>query len=342
MRAAIAFLILTPLIALRSPLHGPRTKERALRMQLQTPGPRLGHSMVYDQRSNGVVLVDGVWPDTAQPNSRVWRWDGQSWQALRGAGPPATAMGAAVVDSRRQQLITYGGRTNGRAVNTLSEWNGAGSHSAADTTPGARFHHAMAYDSARGRTVMYGGATPARWDTDTWEWNGSSWMKLSVPGPGQRAAFRMVYDSHRRVVVLFGGIGPPRADGQPQEYLNDTWLWDGSTWRRASVEGPAGRRDYSMAFDSRRGIVLLYGGAAGSGPTTQRFADLWEWNGTVWKQVPQRTPTPGHRYVSAMAYDAARDRTVLYGGYSCANENRQCDVFGDTWEWDGVQWTRRQ
>lgn len=342
MRVAIALLILAPLVALKRPPHSPRTTAHALWMQLQTPGPRLGHSMMYDQRSNGVVLVDGVWPDSAQTDSRVWRWDGQSWQVLRGAGPPATAMGAAVVDSRRQQLITYGGRTGGRAVNTLSEWNATGSNSAADTTPGARYHHAMAYDSVRGRTVMYGGATPERWDADTWEWNGSSWMRLSVPGPGRRAAFRMVYDSHRRVVVLFGGIGPPRADEQPQEYLNDTWLWNGSTWRRASVEGPAGRRDYAMAFDSRRGVVLLYGGAAGSGPTTQRFADLWEWDGTVWRQVPQRMPTPGHRYVSAMAYDAARDRTVLYGGYSCADENQQCGVFGDTWEWDGAQWRHRQ
>ena len=342
MHPTIAFLILALLVVLERPPDGPQTKERALQIQQQTPGPRLGHSMVYDQRLSGVVLVDGVWPDTAQTDSRVWRWDGQSWQALRGAGPPATAMGAAVVDSRRQQLITYGGRTNGQAVKTLSEWNDAGSQSAADTTAGARFHHAMAYDSARGRTVMYGGATPERWDTDTWEWNGSSWKKLSVPGPGQRAAFRIVYDSHRRVVVLFGGVGPPRADGQAQEFLNDTWLWNGSAWHRASVDGPAGRRDYSMTFDSRRGIVLLYGGAAGSGSTTQRFADLWEWNGTAWKEVLQRAPTPGHRYVSAMGYDAARDRTVLYGGYSCATQNQQCDVFGDTWEWDGTQWTRRQ
>jgi len=193
---------------------------------------------------------------------------------------------------------------------------------------------------------MYGGATLEHWDTDTWEWNGSRWIRLSVPGPGPRAAFRMVYDSHRRVVVLLGGIGPPRTDGQPQEYLNDTWLWDGTAWRRARVEGPAGRRDYSMAFDSRRGIVLLYGGAAGGGPTTQRFADLWEWNGTTWKDIPQRTPTPGHRYVSAMAYDAARDRTVLYGGYGCVDANQQCDVFGDTWDYlfngvsQGTAWSQ--
>jgi hypothetical protein len=33
-----------------------------------------------------------------------------------------------------------------------------------------------------------------------------------------------------------------------------------------------------------------------------------------------------------MAYDAARSRLVLFGGYN-GTEN-----LNDTWEWDGTQW----
>jgi len=33
-----------------------------------------------------------------------------------------------------------------------------------------------------------------------------------------------------------------------------------------------------------------------------------------------------------MAYDAARGRTVLFGGFGAVD-------FGDTWEWDGATWT---
>jgi len=48
-------------------------------------------------------------------------------------------------------------------------------------------------------------------------------------------------------------------------------------------------------------------------------------------KLPEFGPRPRHHH--AMAYDAARDRVVLFGGQ--ADE----DVFGDTWEWDGLSWT---
>jgi hypothetical protein len=295
---------------------------------------------LYDEHRGGVVLLDGAWPQSERARSDLWRWNGQRWDLLAATDSPATWMGAAANDARRRGLISHGGRDSRGAVGALREWTGSELRRAADTTPGARFHHAMAYDTARHRTVMYGGATGSRWDTDTWEWDGSAWKRLAVAGPGPRAAFRMVYDSKRRVVVLFGGAGAPKENGEPQEHLGDTWIWNGAAWRQASVSGPPGRRDYSMAFDERRGVVLLYGGGAGSGSATRRFDDMWQWDGATWREIPLRTPHPGHRYVSAMAYDRARDRTVLYGGYTCDRTTSQCGVADDTWEWDGVRWTR--
>ena len=304
------------------------------------PGQRLGHSLVYDETRRGVVLLDGNWPQSERARSDLWRWTGRRWELFAATDSPATWMGAAASDSRRRRVMSHGGRDRRGVVGALWEWEGGDRRRAADTTPGSRFHHAMAYDAVRDRTVMYGGATGSRWDTDTWEWDGSVWKRLTVAGPGPRAAVRMVYDSERRVVVLFGGIAPPKGNGAPQDYLGDTWIWNGTAWRRASENGPPGRRDYSMAFDERRGVVLLYGGAAGSGPATRRFDDMWQWDGETWREIPLRAPTPGHRYVSAMAYDRARDRTVLYGGYTCDRETRDCGVVDDTWEWDGTGWVR--
>src|SRR5687767_6671464 len=37
---------------------------------------------------------------------------------------------------------------------------------------------------------------------------------------------------------------------------------------------------------------------------------------------------------AAMAYDAARQRVVLFGGIDVT-------ALGDTWEWDGVSWSQR-
>jgi len=36
-----------------------------------------------------------------------------------------------------------------------------------------------------------------------------------------------------------------------------------------------------------------------------------------------------------MAYDSARKRVVLFGGANVAGQD-----LGDTWEWDGVEWTQ--
>jgi hypothetical protein len=41
-----------------------------------------------------------------------------------------------------------------------------------------------------------------------------------------------------------------------------------------------------------------------------------------------------------MVYDAARNRTVMYGGAG-PRPRGGTDVFSDTWEWNGASWTRR-
>jgi hypothetical protein len=55
----------------------------------------------------------------------------------------------------------------------------------------------------------------------------------------------------------------------------------------------------------------------------------WAWNGAEWRVVAERGPTP--REMHAMTYDAARERVVLFGGGTGADE---------LWEWDGARWTQ--
>jgi hypothetical protein len=84
-----------------------------------------------------------------------------------------------------------------------------------------------------------------------------------------------------------------------------------------------------MAYDSRRGSVVLFGGEAGD---NSLLRDLWEWDGGAARWI-NRTPSPlpaiwpEARSTHALAYSAARGRVVLFGGVG-AN--------ADTWEWDGV------
>jgi hypothetical protein len=179
-----------------------------------------------------------------------------------------------------------------------------------------------------GHILLFGGDDPPTQLGDTWEWNGVTWNPLAVPGPGPRYAHAMAFDSWRNRVVSFGGNDCGCAEG----YRGDTWGSDGSSWLLLSNTGPSARAIHAMAFDSHRGLTVLFGGSASSG---ENFADTWEWDGMTWVQrddLPQPLPQGRHRH--SMAYDAYRQRIVLFGG----DVGNGGTVLGDTWEFDGTNW----
>jgi hypothetical protein len=98
----------------------------------------------------------------------------------------------------------------------------------------------------------------------------------------------------------------------------------GAAWVLRSTMGPLSRLEHAMAYDSNRGVTVLYGGLHNPSPV---FGDTWEWDGVTWSR--KSTDGPGPRTYVAMAYDSARKVCVLFGG---AGDS-------DTWEWDGNTWT---
>lgn len=82
----------------------------------------------------------------------------------------------------------------------------------------------------------------------------------------------------------------------------------------------------AMAFDSRRGVSVAFGGNAG--PT-----NTCEWDGATWTEHVIAYQ-PSERWAHAMTFDSLRGRTVLYGGIGPGG------LFQDTWEWDGNVWVR--
>ena len=114
------------------------------------------------------------------------------------------------------------------------------------------------------------------------------------------------------------------------KYLNDTWEWDGRRWMQIKNDGPPPRAEAVMAFDSRRGRVVLFGGHNNAGGKRNWLGDTWEWNGRRWIQIKVNGPSP--RNGAAAIYDSQRGKVVLFGG------NSQGVVSGETWEWDGRLW----
>lgn len=132
----------------------------------------------------------------------------------------------------------------------------------------------------------------------------------------------MVYDQARGVCVLHDGGASPELE---------TWGWNGSEWTLLGLGSPfSSIGGHSMAYDSRRQVVVLFGGAWGG----HLSHDTWEWDGIAWTH--RKEGTPGERTDQAMAYDSARGVTVMFGGvYS---DDQETEYYDQTWEWDGEVW----
>jgi hypothetical protein len=90
--------------------------------------------------------------------------------------------------------------------------------------------------------------------------------------------------------------------------FGDTWVWNGAGWRELKGQSPPARYAHAMAFDSRRGIVVMYGGATMTADRqTAHLEDMWQWDGGRWTEIKLTGKTPGNGTRRRMAYDALAD-----------------------------------
>jgi len=193
-----------------------------------------------------------------------------------------------------------------------------------ENPPGRVSRHSMVFDSRRGVIVLFGGQVNRGAAGRTYEWNGTNWLLRSTTGPGAQIESAGAYDSRRGVTVLLGR--------DTYGYSSETWEWNGDTWiRRFSSDRPPVLSGHRMAFDSVRGVTVMFGGIRG-GPVMQD--ETWEWDGEAWTHRNVVGPSPRTNF--AMSYDPRRREVVLFGGLDA-----QRVALADTWTWDGGQWRQR-
>ena len=301
-----------------------------------SPPSRFAHAMAYDSAHGQVVLFGGENANNGLYND-TWVWDGANWtQKFPQNSPPAREAHAMAYDSVHGQVVLFGG--NGEAsllgpgyFSDTWVWDGSNwTQKFPQSSPPARFAHAMAFDSGHGQVVLFAGTSAIQF-ADTWVWDGTNWTQespqLSPPG---RSFGAMAYDSAHARVVLFGG-------NNNGALLNDTWLWDGSNWTKPSPQtSPSARESPAMGYDSAHSEAVLFGGGVYAfNGITVIFSDLndtWVWDGSRWTQHSPQT-SPSTRDSHAMAYDAAHDFAVLFGGAAGADPNSV--ILADTWTWNG-------
>ncbi len=281
------------------------------------PSPRYAHALASDTRRTTVVLFGGY--DATGYRADTWEWDGTIWNPRVVPGfPPPRAFHAMAYDESRDRVVLFGGQTfAGGLLGDTWEWDAVTGFwtLVSSSGPSPRFYHSMAYDTLRHRVVLYGGNDGTTVKDDTWSWDGASWTQIGSAGPGPRQAGAMAYDEDRGRVVLFGG----NAGGGS---LGDVWEFDGLNWTQEATTGTTPRSDLAMSWGADCHRVVTYGG--GNGIALPDSATR-PWNGVKWTSNGTNL---GRRFNHAMAWDRARGRVLLFGGYQL----NTTVMLGDTWE----------
>lgn len=313
-----------------------------------------------------------AWDETRQRmvvggSTLTYEWDGVSWTQGPNGSLVSRSYGE-LVSGPNGKVILYGGSSSDTPLQDMYEWSATGWTLVAPSPndAGAQSLHAMAYDRSRQRVVLVGSATtPGVWElynggwrtaagtypdhhpgtrlvyqpwngrtlmigglgsNDTWEWDGAGWEKRPVLATQPMFPWEYAAVATRDHVLLYAGV-------EGLALTENTWKLQDDVWTLVpTATVPQARHRHAMAYDHARDRVVMFGGY-GAGPILD---DTWEWDGVDWtEKMPAHHPSP--RFFAAMAYDPIRQRTLLFGGYN-GNDGPDA-IFGDTWEWDGVDWT---
>ena len=213
------------------------------------------------------------------------------------------------------------------------------------------------FDPNTNSLIGFGGTTIPTSDAtgEVWILSGAnglnanpSWKTLQPTGNGPaRYSHSAVYDPGSNRLIVFGGIGPSYPHTN-----NDVWILTNAngtggtpSWVQVTPVGspPVARFGAGVAYDSATNRMIVVGGSiwAASGTYYSETNETWiltNANGTeptpsTWISVtPTGSLPPGRSYPS-VAYDAASNRLILFGGYvSFTPEGTLVSTtFNDTW-----------
>jgi hypothetical protein len=106
------------------------------------------------------------------------------------------------------------------------------------------------------------------------------------------------------------------------------------TWTQVGfATAPAARENGGIAYDEATHSTVLFGGYGNS----VVYGDTWTWDRAWRLMLPVNSPSP--RQGPAMAFDGATGTVVLFGGSSVPFVAGS--AFGDTWIWNGRDWTQQ-
>jgi hypothetical protein len=232
----------------------------------------------------GTIVVHGGLTGDGTALNETLEWDGRDWsvRTWTDAGPGPREGAGLAWDEPGERLLLFGGAVDFEQLPDTWAWDGTSWTQVATSGPPARFVSLMT-DVRLGGILLQGGhwvnGNDGGFYADTWSWDGVAWTEeQATPGPGPRVNAPGAWDPNRDGVVLFGG-----GTGFDTPLAADTWVWNG-TWSELELgTAPPARNGHALAYDERRGVLVLVGGLDRPGGSQE--LDVWELDPNGWRQV---------------------------------------------------------
>jgi DNA-binding beta-propeller fold protein YncE len=303
-----------------------------------SPSARSGAGMELHAGIGKIVLYGG---GSSAASAETWLFDGTDWQASTAVGPFGTAHAKMTWDSWRGKILLFGGGSASSFDGT--SWSPAVPLPDGDFATDAPF----VFDDGLGAALAIhltglGALEPS---SRTVAFDGTDWLSPVEETLAQPRAGAATAAVPGLGALFFGGVRIygnniyPATDGEAALPVpvwegppyGDLWRIAGGEWAPLDPIALGG----ALAWDSRRGRIVSFGGAF-LGPSGVRVsAETWEHDGARWiRRSPTTAPPAGGG--SAMAFDERRGVSVLFGGRSWGT-----GLFGESWEWDGEIWTEK-
>lgn len=269
------------------------------------PGERTNFALLLDPNHDRVLVLGR----DATPCNTVYYYDilANTWSsaACTGAYPTSDVGRGAVVDVAGDRVLTFTDFVREMPLSGAPAWS--------VLSPGGTSPPSLAgrpiLDAARSRVLLF------RDDMTVWALSlGTSpaWSQVFSGGtaPSARNKFTLTLDAERDRALLCGGWVEPVGPA-----YNDTWSFDFATNTWSSLLSPGGapppRSKHSAVRASALDALVAFGGDGGSSVYVLPLSA----GGAGTTLTTSGTP-PSSRSATSTAYDAVRNRLLVFGGYT--------------------------
>jgi hypothetical protein len=244
------------------------------------PFPSYRASMVYDERNDEMVLFGAS--DISSPvHNQTWTYNitNKIWTNKRPADSPSSFPHALAYDRKSGLVVAFGRYGNGTGMSETWTYDSRANiwiNRKPSISPSIREYHSMTYDSRTSEVLLFGGKMGDTYLGDTWSYNltRNEWIqRYPATAPSSRASQALVFNDKEGKAILWGGFGKAPLNGPFWAYDSGVGNWTNLT----SSDIPSPRYDSAMAYDTKHGETVLFGGLDDSArlPSCQDSISLW-------------------------------------------------------------------